>query len=836
MFRRNIIKKQNRLFLMLFFPLTVSLVFLPFDFSNHKLGISDVESSQIITIDKDTVWHKTDDLVFDKSITITNGATLTILKGSVIKFKNFVELTITDGARIIAEGTNDEKIIFTTTDYGIYSIDFSKSNQNKPSIFRFVEFQNGGIRLILAQKNLSDKALASSTEHCIPGLQIYNSQVHIENSIFTKNNCANILSAYIVDDELENPESDEPMLAIVNSNFEKSSGYSPIPIEAICKKSKTDNSSPCLKKIILKNNWYEKLDELEESEYERISRQITLDGFRKNNLIVDPTIIVPGIMGSWKISNEWKLDPILKTYSNLIVSLKENGLEKNINLFEFPYEWRNSNVLTGNQLQSKIQEIKEKTKSSKVNLIAHSMGGLVARSYIEDKNYANDVNQLITLGTPHRGSPEAYLKWEAGEGFFSIKDKLAKKLFQLEALHSGYLDLKKYIQEKILSVKELLPDYDYLYEASEKKMRSYGENYPQNDFLENLNKKSNLAKLKKINLVNIIGDTGKNETIKNFRITESSKSEKWKHGMPENFYNKQSDQGIEYGKGDETVPFSSAQDISADKEIEIDSAHNDLPTKAQCEIFQSLSGKANCEYIDTFKIIKNILNFNVFSPIDIQIISPSGKRAGKDFETGEILDEIEGAFYSGYDTENEFLIIPNPEDGEYKILTQGTGDGKYTIETIQIKEFADGIRERTIISPTGETFSGKTETFSLNFDDIDFQNEEQNEEEEEEEEEEASENQSQENDSDKKKKNAKSKNKKEETKEDIPMLATVANNPDKDIFPTKEVSFSSKKDEPFSQIKNQKKDLQRQKISKLFLFLLLIPILFIVFLFSKNKK
>jgi pimeloyl-ACP methyl ester carboxylesterase len=41
----------------------------------------------------------------------------------------------------------------------------------------------------------------------------------------------------------------------------------------------------------------------------------------------------------------------------------------------------------------------------KVILIAHSMGGLVSRAYLESANYRDDVVELYTLGTPHLGVP-----------------------------------------------------------------------------------------------------------------------------------------------------------------------------------------------------------------------------------------------------------------------------------------------------------------------------------------------------------------------------------------------------------------------------------------------
>ncbi|WP_324680467.1 hypothetical protein [Hymenobacter sp. GOD-10R] len=43
--------------------------------------------------------------------------------------------------------------------------------------------------------------------------------------------------------------------------------------------------------------------------------------------------------------------------------------------------------------------------ASKVDLVGHSMGGLLSRQYIQSPTYRRDINRLITLNTPHSGSP-----------------------------------------------------------------------------------------------------------------------------------------------------------------------------------------------------------------------------------------------------------------------------------------------------------------------------------------------------------------------------------------------------------------------------------------------
>ena len=59
------------------------------------------------------------------------------------------------------------------------------------------------------------------------------------------------------------------------------------------------------------------------------------------------------------------------------------------------------------QLRDAIQRVKQQTGALKVTVVAHSMGGLVARFYIKSDLYRNDIDKLITLGTPNEGAPIA---------------------------------------------------------------------------------------------------------------------------------------------------------------------------------------------------------------------------------------------------------------------------------------------------------------------------------------------------------------------------------------------------------------------------------------------
>lgn len=60
------------------------------------------------------------------------------------------------------------------------------------------------------------------------------------------------------------------------------------------------------------------------------------------------------------------------------------------------------------RLRDVIAEVKEATGAARVNIVAHSMGGLNARAYIESSLYQDDVNALFMLGTPNAGVRQWY--------------------------------------------------------------------------------------------------------------------------------------------------------------------------------------------------------------------------------------------------------------------------------------------------------------------------------------------------------------------------------------------------------------------------------------------
>ncbi len=65
--------------------------------------------------------------------------------------------------------------------------------------------------------------------------------------------------------------------------------------------------------------------------------------------------------------------------------------------------WHNEEVLT-ELVAKKVDELRHQSGANKVDIIGHSMGGIIARNYIQLRGGHDKVAQLICLGTPHFGS------------------------------------------------------------------------------------------------------------------------------------------------------------------------------------------------------------------------------------------------------------------------------------------------------------------------------------------------------------------------------------------------------------------------------------------------
>jgi pimeloyl-ACP methyl ester carboxylesterase len=104
----------------------------------------------------------------------------------------------------------------------------------------------------------------------------------------------------------------------------------------------------------------------------------------------------------------WKID----IYTDLAKYIeKELDAIPGESLFEFPYDWRLDNRIAAHRLQTLsrtwLQAKRQQYPDAKLVLVAHSMGGLVSRYFLEVLDGWRDTKALITFGTPFRGSLKA---------------------------------------------------------------------------------------------------------------------------------------------------------------------------------------------------------------------------------------------------------------------------------------------------------------------------------------------------------------------------------------------------------------------------------------------
>jgi pimeloyl-ACP methyl ester carboxylesterase len=191
--------------------------------------------------------------------------------------------------------------------------------------------------------------------------------------------------------------------------------------------------------------------------------------------IVDPVIVIPGVTATylwdeypippeyvWKVlgfSKKYKrvaLHPNnLKyeakeparlqpgqlyeiAYEEIIEELRYNlsrTEDEPVPVYPFTYDWRMNLDQIENQLGNFIEEVIDRTKllthyhldgydnSAKVNLVGHSMGGLIIAGYLEKKGRKGEaapVNKVVSLASPFQGSFETIVQVTTGNANFGM--------------------------------------------------------------------------------------------------------------------------------------------------------------------------------------------------------------------------------------------------------------------------------------------------------------------------------------------------------------------------------------------------------------------------------
>lgn len=355
---------------------------------------------------------------------------------------------------------------------------------------------------------------------------------------------------------------------------------------------------------------------------------------------MNPIVFVPGLFGSLgddviKGTGSFSFGLAIHVYRPFLDILNSLGYIEGENLFISFYDWKESSDYSSRKyLIPTIKKAKKVSGKEKVDLICHSMGGLISRSYIQGKEYYNDVDRLILIGTPNAGAVNAYYFWSGGqipyprieENIFYRTLKIGFTWYFRLFKNLNYLNI---LRRTFPSAKDLLPSFDYgdyIIVGDENGKKSFlpiNEMNVQNNFLNNLNEQN----LKEVETYLIVGNNIR--TNKYLFVKDKIRLKgRWKDGKPSIAYTT--------NLGDGTVTLNSSKTFQGEL-IQLTGNHSNIMYKSKKDISNILGRKTveikkekevdsiynlmitNCEEIKINTFEKNIITSDKIEILDNKV-------------------------------------------------------------------------------------------------------------------------------------------------------------------------------------------------------------------------
>jgi len=404
---------------------------------------------------------------------------------------------------------------------------------------------------------------------------------------------------------------------------------------------------------------------------------------------LQPLILLPGLGASWnheamildqeKPPDEWYMTPGVKSYDGIIETFQNAGYVLGDNFFVFNYDWRQPIEDIAEDLEDYIDTKINPPPEAEIDLVGHSLGGMVARTYLQNNPTNHHVDQLITLGSPHHGAPQAYYLWEGAD----LNKTLSEAWQRIGAgilIHlkkNGFENNVETVRNVVPGLQDLLPTLDYLKQSGE--IVPVDEMSQKNEWLIDLN--DSLPGDLISRLTTVLGRKG--DTLRWINIKPRSKVDimlgRWEDGKPI---------GEEFEIGDGSVLVESGQLESASL-IEINNAnHGDLvESGAGQEKIVDLLDLSPSEIVPAPKItFEPMLIFQLASPANMTVYGPNNWQIGD-----KVDNNIPNSTYSPKD---QLIIIPQAIEGNYKITVSAMdGGGAYQLLVGLLTEKGDFWKE-----------------------------------------------------------------------------------------------------------------------------------------------
>ena len=372
------------------------------------------------------------------------------------------------------------------------------------------------------------------------------------------------------------------------------------------------------------------------------------------------TVILPGFGGSWDVDavltgqagNNWKIPGFVKEYDGVINSLKNAGYTENEDLFIFAYDWRK-------RLDSLADDLKDflsakNIDNKKVNLIGHSMGGLVARSYLQ--KYDNQNAKVVTVGSPHKGILDAYAMWEGMTIWDAVWWQKALHFIATEVnRETGEMKIDS-ARRNAPSIKDLLPAWDFL--KLDGNLVDINQMVWKNDYL--IDKNSLLT-----NYLNKIVSTYSNDYQTKTEISIALPTKKdtllglWTDGAPV------SPNNFAYINGDGYVTSDSSSSLF-DNTIQLNGWHGETISKKEniVKILSEIGAATESAVGSDADERKGFLVFKLNSPGELNVCM------------NNVCNGDLGEFFEA----QKMILIPGYLNGEYNINVKENGElGEYDL-------------------------------------------------------------------------------------------------------------------------------------------------------------
>jgi len=408
-----------------------------------------------------------------------------------------------------------------------------------------------------------------------------------------------------------------------------------------------------------------------------------------------------------KISDQDFFDGFIKEFERI-------GYVENKDLFVFPYDWRysvtsvsgESDIFGLANLKDKIEEVLEQTGKEKVNIIAHSMGGLVVKDYI-DRFGTSTLDHFIDIATPHLGAPKAFKVLTYGDdmGFsYSILGLNEAKVQE--------------ISQNFPSIYELLPSKEY-FKAFGSETGNRGA-YIMDLF--DINKDGIKGNLNNSASVKLMADMGRNQYLLDRASTTHSRLDNIYYSRATNIIAcgyatigkiylasrdyQEKEYGLIYVDGDGTVPTVSAEGFkdyyNVSRLYTNLAEHPFIPSaKGIREMLSAVfdddeTNDNDYRYNKNISTNKNKIcgisgtQVSFHSPIDLHIYDQDGNHVGPNDNDGIDL-EIPGVAYDIIEG-NKFAFIPAGIDFRIEGKATATGTFDVLISKIDNDEYLETIK------------------------------------------------------------------------------------------------------------------------------------------------